>query len=45
VPAAAAGTVIGVAHEHGIEAMVVGEVVDAAATGGRYVEGALESVG
>ena len=31
--------------EHGIAAMVVGEVVDAATTGARYVEGALESVG
>ena len=45
VPPAAAATVIGAAHEHGIEAMVVGEVVDGARTGARYVEGALESVG
>jgi phosphoribosylaminoimidazole (AIR) synthetase len=45
VPPAAAATVIGAADEHGIEAMVVGEVVDGARAGARYVEGALESVG
>jgi phosphoribosylformylglycinamidine cyclo-ligase len=44
VPKAAAATVVGVAGEHGIEAMVVGQVVDAEATGARYVEGALEQV-
>ncbi len=45
VPAAAAATVIGVAREHGIEAMLVGEVVETDASGARYVEGALETVG
>jgi len=44
VPPAAATTVVGVAGEHGIEAMVVGQVVDAGETGARYVEGALEPV-
>ena len=45
VPPAAAATVIGAAQEHGIEALVVGEVTHASETGARYVEGALESVG
>ena len=45
VPPAAAATLIGATREHGIEAMVVGEVVDASVTGARYVEGALETVG
>jgi phosphoribosylformylglycinamidine cyclo-ligase len=44
VPPAAAAMVVGVAGEHGIEAMLVGEVVDAGEAGARYVEGALESV-
>jgi len=44
VPPVAAATVVGVAGEHGIEAMVVGQVVDAEETGARYVEGALEQV-
>jgi phosphoribosylformylglycinamidine cyclo-ligase len=44
VPPAAAATVIDVTREHGIEARLVGEVVDADASGVRYVEGALETV-
>jgi phosphoribosylformylglycinamidine cyclo-ligase len=42
IPPAAAPTVVGVAGEHGIEAMVVGEVIDAGESGARYLEGALE---
>jgi phosphoribosylformylglycinamidine cyclo-ligase len=44
VPPAVAATVVAVARDHGIEAMVVGEVVEAGESGARYVEGALESV-
>jgi phosphoribosylformylglycinamidine cyclo-ligase len=44
VPAAATETAIGAARENGIEAIVVGEVVEADRTGARYIEGALESV-
>ena len=44
VPPAAASTVVGVAGEHGIEAMVVGAVIEAGESGARYVEGALEPV-
>jgi phosphoribosylaminoimidazole (AIR) synthetase len=44
LPPAAAGTVVGAAREHGIEAMIVGEVIDGAAVASRYVEGALETV-
>jgi phosphoribosylformylglycinamidine cyclo-ligase len=46
VPAAAAESAIGALVEQGIEASVVGEVVDAEeAGGGRYVEGELGSAG
>jgi phosphoribosylformylglycinamidine cyclo-ligase len=44
VPPTAAATVVEVAGDHGIEAMIVGQVVDAGTTGARYVEGALEQV-
>ena len=44
VPPAAATAVTDAAHGHGIDAMVVGEVIDVPATGARYVEGALETV-
>ena len=45
VPPAAVAAVIGTTADQGIEAIVVGEVTNAASTGTRYVEGALESVG
>ena len=44
VPPAAAATVVAVAGERGVEAMVVGEVIEADESGARYVEGALEPV-
>jgi phosphoribosylaminoimidazole (AIR) synthetase len=44
VPPEAAATVVGATHEHGIEAMVVGVVIDGAGVTSRYVEGALETV-
>jgi phosphoribosylformylglycinamidine cyclo-ligase len=46
LPRDAAAVAIGSLAEHGIGAIVVGEVIDAATIGGaRYVEGALESFG
>ena len=45
LPVAAVDTAVAAFAEHGVDARVVGEVVDAGALGGaRYVEGALESV-
>jgi phosphoribosylformylglycinamidine cyclo-ligase len=44
VPPAAAATVVAVAGEHGVEAMVVGEVIESGESGARYVEGAVEPV-
>ena len=44
VPPAAIPAAIEAAGAHGIEAVVVGEVIDAAGDGPRYLEGRLESV-
>ena len=45
LPPAAVETAVAAFAEHGVDARVVGEVVDAGALGGaRYVEGALESI-
>jgi phosphoribosylformylglycinamidine cyclo-ligase len=45
LPEAAVDTATAAFKEHGVEALVVGEVVDSASLGGaRYVEGALESI-